>query len=82
MWKYCGIYNVLCIIITIVYGHDFRSFDDTVLFKINWPGKSGSDLLVSINEIKLILKNINIKKCKLILNYYIYIYYYIFLIGI
>lgn len=72
MWKYCGIYNVLCIIITIVYGHDFRSFDDTVLFKINWPGKGGSDLLVSINEINYEIK----LKCKLILNYYIYIIYF------
>lgn len=47
MWTYCSVYNVLCII-GIVYGHDFRSFDDTVLFKINWPGKASSDLLVSI----------------------------------
>lgn len=48
MWKHCGICNVLCIVVTIVYGHDFKSFDDTVLFKINWPGKTSSDLLVSI----------------------------------
>lgn len=53
MWKYCNVYItiVLCIII-IVYGHDFRSFDDTVLFKINWPGKASSDLLVSIIRIE------------------------------
>ncbi|CAK9821039.1 Endoplasmic reticulum lectin 1 [Anthophora plagiata] len=47
MWKHCGIFIVLCIVITIVYGHDFRSFDDTVLFKINWPGKTSSELLES-----------------------------------
>ncbi|KOC69075.1 Endoplasmic reticulum lectin 1 [Habropoda laboriosa] len=47
MWKQCGIYSVLCIVITVVYGHDFRNFDDTVLFKINWPGKPSSDLLES-----------------------------------
>ncbi|CAK9794917.1 Endoplasmic reticulum lectin 1 [Anthophora quadrimaculata] len=47
MWKHCGIFIVLCIVITVVYGHDFRSFDDTVLFKINWPGKSSSELLES-----------------------------------
>lgn len=22
-----------------VYGHDLMQFDDTVLFKLNWPGK-------------------------------------------
>ena len=52
MWTYCSVYNVLCIIVT-VYGHDFRSFDDTVLFKINWPGKASSDLLVNITWIKM-----------------------------
>ncbi|XP_031845560.1 endoplasmic reticulum lectin 1 isoform X2 [Nomia melanderi] len=44
MWKYCGIYYVLLIIIAIVYGHDLKSFDDTVLFKINWPGKPNPEL--------------------------------------
>ncbi|XP_046739342.1 endoplasmic reticulum lectin 1 isoform X2 [Diprion similis] len=33
--------NVIC----FVYGHDLKGFDDTVLFKINWPGKSAPDLL-------------------------------------
>ncbi|XP_046591251.1 endoplasmic reticulum lectin 1 isoform X1 [Neodiprion lecontei] len=33
--------NVIC----FVYGHDLKGFDDTVLFKINWPGKSATDLL-------------------------------------
>ncbi|XP_034173675.1 endoplasmic reticulum lectin 1 isoform X1 [Osmia lignaria lignaria] len=51
MWKYCGIYNVLCIII-VVYGHDFKSFDDTVLFKINWSGKAGSELLESRTNVE------------------------------
>ncbi|XP_024220861.1 endoplasmic reticulum lectin 1 isoform X2 [Bombus impatiens] len=53
MWKYCNVYItiVLCIII-IVYGHDFRSFDDTVLFKINWPGKASSDLLESRTNVE------------------------------
>ncbi|XP_068972203.1 endoplasmic reticulum lectin 1 isoform X2 [Bombus flavifrons] len=53
MWKYCNVYItiVLCTII-IVYGHDFRSFDDTVLFKINWPGKASSDLLESRTNVE------------------------------
>ncbi|KAM0732303.1 Endoplasmic reticulum lectin 1 [Formica fusca] len=46
MWgNYRGIYNVLCVLISVVYGHDFRHFDDTVIFKINWPGKSDTELL-------------------------------------
>lgn len=40
-------FNVFCIILAAVHGHDLRSFDDTVLFKINWPGKASSDLLES-----------------------------------
>ncbi|XP_012060048.1 PREDICTED: endoplasmic reticulum lectin 1 [Atta cephalotes] len=48
MWgNYWDIYNVLCVLITLVHGHDFRHFDDTVIFKINWPGKSDADLLES-----------------------------------
>ena len=52
MWKHCGICNVFCILVTIVYGHDFKSFDDTVLFKINWPGKASSDLLESQTNVE------------------------------
>lgn len=52
MWKYCGIYNILCIITGVAYAHDFRSFDDTILFKVNWPGETNSDL-VSIKARKL-----------------------------
>ncbi|XP_043261848.1 endoplasmic reticulum lectin 1 [Colletes gigas] len=52
MWKRCGICNVFFIIIAIVNGHDFRSFDDTDLFKINWPGKAKSDLLESRTNVE------------------------------
>lgn len=45
MWRYYFIYNVLNVIFSITRGHDSRSFDDTVLFKINWPGKSNTELL-------------------------------------
>lgn len=41
-WSTC---NVLCTLISVVCGHDFRHFDDTVIFKINWPGKSDTELL-------------------------------------
>ncbi|XP_011162109.1 endoplasmic reticulum lectin 1 isoform X2 [Solenopsis invicta] len=41
MWgNYWGVCNALCVLITLGHGHDFRHFDDTVIFKINWPGKS------------------------------------------
>ena len=39
---------VMLINLYIVLGHDLKGFDDTVLFKINWPGKSSAELLVSI----------------------------------
>lgn len=52
MWRLFGIYNVLCIMIAIVYGHDFKSFDDTILYKINWPGKANSDLLESRTNVE------------------------------
>lgn len=48
MWGNCAIYLVLCILISITHAHDFRNFDDTIIFKINWPGKSNTDFLVSI----------------------------------
>lgn len=48
MWgNYWGVCNALCVSIILVHGHDFRHFDDTVIFKINWPGKSDAELLVS-----------------------------------
>jgi hypothetical protein len=30
-----------------IQGTDVKGFDDSVLFKINWPGRSGSDFFVS-----------------------------------
>lgn len=35
-------------LVVVVLGYDLKAFDDTVLFKINWPGKTGADLLVSV----------------------------------
>ncbi|XP_020296606.1 endoplasmic reticulum lectin 1 [Pseudomyrmex gracilis] len=46
------IYNVLCVFITVVRGHDFRHFDDTVIFKINWSGKSDTELLESHSNVE------------------------------
>lgn len=45
-WLYdFRLYLVLCNVILLISGHDLKGFDDTVLFKINWPGKSSADLL-------------------------------------
>lgn len=44
MWKYYVTYNVLSIIFSATWGHESIGFDDTVLFKINWPGKSNTEL--------------------------------------
>lgn len=32
---------------------DLNSFDDTVLFKVNWPGRAGNELFVSIIHLLL-----------------------------
>ena len=42
----------------IVFGHDLKGFDDTVLFKINWPGQSSTELLVRLATLILSLKHI------------------------
>ncbi|KAG7213892.1 hypothetical protein KM043_003097 [Ampulex compressa] len=52
MWRHYAIYNVLYTVITVVCGHGFRSFDDTVLFKVNWPGKSNGDSLESQTNVE------------------------------
>jgi hypothetical protein len=31
----------------VIEGTDVKVFDDSVLYKIHWPGRSGNDLLVS-----------------------------------
>ncbi|XP_014479624.1 PREDICTED: endoplasmic reticulum lectin 1 isoform X1 [Dinoponera quadriceps] len=48
----CVIYSIICILISITYAHDFRNFDDTVIFKINWPGKSNTELLESHSNVE------------------------------
>lgn len=51
MEKMCrnyNIYSILCILISVVYAHNFRDLDDSMIFKINWSEKSREHLLVSI----------------------------------
>ncbi|XP_035732808.1 endoplasmic reticulum lectin 1-like isoform X1 [Vespa mandarinia] len=45
MWKYYCIYNVLNVILANTWAHEVKNFDDTILFKINWPDKSNTELL-------------------------------------
>lgn len=30
------------------YSQEFKGFDDTILYKINWPGKDVTDRLVKV----------------------------------
>ncbi|XP_012271255.1 endoplasmic reticulum lectin 1 isoform X2 [Orussus abietinus] len=39
------IYLLVCQTTVSIAGHDLKGFDDTVLFRINWPGESSADLL-------------------------------------
>ena len=59
---------VHCIFHSAVFiqGTDVKAFDDTVLFKINWPGKSGSDLLVSICFFRMCYMERNFKSVSII----------------
>lgn len=49
----------------MILGHDLKGFDDTILFNLNWPGKS-SDLMMeqSIEEEPLIVTSHNKEKYK------------------
>lgn len=38
---------VVCFIANSCCEVNFKGFDDSILYKINWPGKNGLDFLVS-----------------------------------
>ena len=64
MWnQYIKFYfSTFCIINFVVncgLSQDLQSFDDTILFKINWPGKGAADLLVIY---KIFLSSMKISK--------------------
>lgn len=42
-------------LVNYILAYDLQNFDDTVLFKINWPGKSAGELLVGTILLFLIL---------------------------
>lgn len=44
-----------CIVSVKIFGNDFKGFDDTILFKIDWPG-ANQQFLVSFSS-SIISKN-------------------------
>jgi len=49
-------------LIHVCHSQDFKGFDDTILYKINWPGKDVTDRFVKVNrKCKLNLKIIKKK---------------------
>lgn len=42
---------VVYFVLSGVLSADLKSFDDTVLFKLNWPGKDATDLLVWMRRV-------------------------------
>lgn len=50
----CGLFvPVLTLYINYVSTTDLKAFDDTVLFKVNWPGRDGNELFVSIGSLSV-----------------------------
>lgn len=45
------IYLKLLIVFSLnfCYSQEFKGFDDTILYKINWPGKDVTDRLVKVS---------------------------------
>lgn len=42
-----SIFFFVCLI-HFCYLQEFKGFDDTILYKINWPGKDAADRLVKV----------------------------------
>lgn len=38
--------------VTVINGHDFKGFDDTILFKLNWPGNDAT-IIVRYNCLQI-----------------------------
>lgn len=44
MWRKRIVCVIFSIVFIAVHGHEFKNFDDTVLFKVNWPGQLNKEL--------------------------------------
>ncbi|PSN40562.1 Endoplasmic reticulum lectin 1 [Blattella germanica] len=53
-----------------IQGTDVKAFDDTVLFKINWPGKSASELLDTSDSEPLFVTTENNERYKCLLPHF------------
>lgn len=43
---------LILFLIHFCHTQEFKGFDDTILYKINWPGKDVTDQLVKVNMSK------------------------------
>nr|CAD7258790.1 unnamed protein product [Timema shepardi]CAD7573578.1 unnamed protein product [Timema californicum] len=67
------IFNHLCVLYLTFYvttSIDIKNFDDTVLFKINWPGRNGNELLDTLDAETLVVSSENNEKYKCLLPHF------------
>lgn len=57
-----GLFLAVCM--PIIFGHDLKGFDDTILFNLNWPGKSNDLIIEPGAEEPLIVTTHNKEKYK------------------
>jgi hypothetical protein len=59
-WTYVCHFSLIFInLFLLALGHNLKAFDDSILFKIDWPGKVEDDLLVSLIKINFFYKYVN-----------------------
>lgn len=64
------IWNCIFNIGILIQGTDVKGFDDTVLFKINWPGRSGNELLDTSDAEPLVVTTENNERYKCLLPHF------------
>lgn len=69
-YRFALISNFLLTFIVLIQGADVKGFDDTVLFKINWPGRSGNDLLETSDAEPLLVTTENNERYKCLLPHF------------
>ncbi|XP_050542123.1 endoplasmic reticulum lectin 1 isoform X2 [Daktulosphaira vitifoliae] len=51
------LYIFVLLLVAFCQSQDFKGFDDTILYKINWPGKDAADLVTENEQNKLYVKS-------------------------
>ncbi|PNF24823.1 Endoplasmic reticulum lectin 1 [Cryptotermes secundus] len=69
-YRFTLISNIVFNFIVLIQGTDVKGFDDTVLFKINWPGRSGNDLLETSDAEPLLVTTANNERYKCLLPHF------------